>query len=110
ALAREASTGGGDLVGGRDFHAQVVQPSLGCGVLDEHELEGRLGDGEVCVTRAALGRFGDEELGVELHGGVEVGDVEGKLNAGHGSSCGNICLCRYLAMSIDRCQYDFRRF
>ena len=67
-----------------DLDAQVVQGAALAGVLNEDELEGRLGDGEVGVAGAELGRLGTEQLAVEGDGLVEVLDVEGELDAGHG--------------------------
>jgi hypothetical protein len=40
------------------------------------------------VSRLPLGRLGVEEAAVELDGGVEVGDVEGELETGHGDLAG----------------------
>ena len=51
--------------------------------LDQHQLERRLGDGEVGVAGAALVRLGAEQGGVELDRLLEVGDVEGELHTGH---------------------------
>ena len=67
-----------------DLDAEVVEASVGVGLLEEHELEGRVGDGEVGVAGLALGRLGGEELRVEVDGLVDVGDVEGELDSGHG--------------------------
>ena len=53
---------------------------------EQDQLERRIGDGEVGVPVADLGRLGPEQLGVELDRGVEVGDVEGELDTGHGTS------------------------
>ena len=54
--------------------------------LDEDQLEGWFGDGEVGVPGPDFGRFGAEQLGVELDRGVEVADVEGELDTGHGGN------------------------
>ena len=70
--------------GAGDLDAQVVDAATLAGVLNEDELEGRLGDGEVGVAGAELGRLGAEQLAVEGDGLVEVLDVEGELDAGHG--------------------------
>ena len=70
--------------GAGDLDAQVVDAATLAGVLNEDELEGRLGDGEVGVAGAELGRLGTEQLAVEGDGLVEVLDVEGELDAGHG--------------------------
>src|SRR5450759_545795 len=61
----EPAGGGDDLRGGSDLHAQVVEAAAGARVLDEDQLQRRVVDGEVGVPRAALGRHGGEELGVE---------------------------------------------
>ena len=72
---------GGDLVGRRDLDAEVVQAGLGAGVLEQHELERGIGDGEVRVARAALGRLGGEQLRVKVDGLVDVRDVECELDS-----------------------------
>src|SRR5438128_8653976 len=51
--------------------------------LDEHELQRRVGDREVGVSRAHLGGLGFEQLRVEVDSAVEVGHVQGKLHSGH---------------------------
>ena len=53
-------------------------------VLDQDQLERRVGDGEVGVAGPDLGRLGVEQFRVEVDGLVEVGDIEGKLDTGHG--------------------------
>ena len=60
---RQALGGGVDLVGGLDLDAEVVHHGRPVGLaLDEHELQRRLGDREVGVAGAALGRLDAEEL------------------------------------------------
>ena len=49
----------------------------------QHQLERRLGDGEVGVAGLALGRLDPEELAVEGDRLVDVGDVEGQLDSRH---------------------------
>ena len=73
--------GGVDGVGVGDLDAEVVERAALAGVLDQHQLERRLGDREVGVAGAALGRLGVEEAAVEVDGGVDVVDVEGELDA-----------------------------
>jgi hypothetical protein len=51
--------------------------------LEEDELERRIGDGEVGVAGLGLGRLHADHPPEEVHGFVDVGDVEGKLEA-HG--------------------------
>ena len=68
----------------RHLDAEVVEARLGVGVLEEHELQGRVGDGEVRVPGLALGGLGGEELRVEVDRLVDVGDVESELDSGHG--------------------------
>src|ERR671910_1760371 len=85
ALAGQARVGGSHLVGGRHLDAQVVERARVTVALDEHELERRLGNGEVGVAGAALGRLGREQLRVEADRRVDVGNVEGELHAGHAS-------------------------
>ncbi len=82
--ARQARLGGAHVVGRLDLDAEMVQRSRITVTLDEHELERRLGDGEVGVARAELGRFGGEQLGVEVDRVVEVRDVQGELHSAHG--------------------------
>ena len=48
--------------------------------VDEHQLEGRLGDREVGVAGSDLGGRGGEELGVERDRLVEVRDVQCELD------------------------------
>ena len=55
--------------------------------LDQHQLQRRLGDGEVGVAGADLGRLGREELRVEVDRVVEVGHVQGEL---HPDSSGSL--------------------
>ena len=71
-LAGEAGLGGDDLVGGGHLDAEVVQGAALARCLDEDQLERRFGDGEVGVPGPHLGRFGGEELGVELDRGIEL--------------------------------------
>ena len=63
--------------------AQVVEGAA-LGPLEEDQLQRRLGDGEVGVAGLALGGLGGEQLRVEVDGLVEVADVEGELESGHG--------------------------
>ena len=74
------------LRGGVHLDAQVIDRARLTHPLDEHELEGRLPDGEVGVAGADLGRSGVEQRRVEGDGLVEVGDVERELHTGHGDS------------------------
>jgi hypothetical protein len=53
---------------------------------DQDQLQRWVVEGEVGIARAALGRLGREELGLEGNGGVDVIAVEGELHAGHESS------------------------
>src|ERR671910_2038887 len=85
ALAGQPRVGGSHIVGGRHLDAQVVERTRIAVALDEHELERRLGDGEVGVAGATLGRLGGEQLRVEADRRVDVGNVEGELHAGHAS-------------------------
>lgn len=50
-------------------------------ILEKYELERRLVDGEVRVTRTGLGRTCIEHLRVEVDRSIEVTDVEGELEA-----------------------------
>ena len=54
--------------------------------LEEDQLQGRVGDGEVGVAGPGLGGLDAEHAGVEVDGLVEVGDVEGELEAHGGCS------------------------
>ena len=77
---------GVDGVDAGDLDAQVVEGAAGARVLDEDELERRLGHGEVGVAGLALGRLRAEQAAVEVDRRLEVVDVEGELDAGHGVS------------------------
>jgi len=70
-------------VAGLDLHTEVVNGAALAGILDQHQLERWLGNGEVGVALLHLGRCGVEQLGVEGDRLLEVIDVEGELNAGH---------------------------
>ena len=71
----------GDLVGRHHFDAEVVEPALGSGVLEQHELQGRVVDREVRVAGLALVGCGCEQLRVVVDRGVDVGNVEGELDS-----------------------------
>ena len=62
----------------------MVPPSAR--VLEEHEFERWLFDGEVGVARLDLGRFGLEELRVELDRFIETRNVQRELKSRHGYS------------------------
>jgi hypothetical protein len=84
--------GGHDVGRGGHLDPDVVQRAVCVGVVEEDQLERGVGDGEVGVAGPLLGRLDTEEVGVEAGGGVDVGDVEGELDAaGHrgGSFCGS---------------------
>ncbi|MCP5058005.1 MAG: NAD-dependent epimerase/dehydratase family protein [bacterium] len=73
--------GGGMHVGVvEDFHTQMIETLVGLGVLEQHELEGRFLDGEVRIAGLALVGLYVEELRVELHGLVEILDVQCELD------------------------------
>ena len=80
-LAGEAGDLLMDLLAGFDLHAQVVDGPALARVLQQHQLERRIGDGEVGITVLELGRLGVEQLGVEGDRLVEIVDIEGELNA-----------------------------
>src|SRR5205085_12551676 len=84
ALARQPGVRQIDLLGRLDLDAEVVDRASLSRPFEQYELEGRLIDGEVCVTGTQLRQLGGEQLGVERDRGVEVVDVEGELDAGHG--------------------------
>src|SRR5262249_51542226 len=73
----------GNVIGGLDLDAQVIErtglPVAG----DEDQLHGRFGHREVGVARTNLGRFGAEQLRVEVDGLVEIGHVQGQLHPTH---------------------------
>ena len=76
--------GGDDLVSRLRLDAEVVdRAGLGIGAFEHHELERRVDDLPVGVARLDLVRLRIEHAGVEVDGFVEVGDVEGELQA-HG--------------------------
>jgi hypothetical protein len=58
----------------------VVQGAALAGVLQQDQLERRLGDGEVGVAGPALGGPGAEQLGLEADGFVDVVDVQRELH------------------------------
>jgi hypothetical protein len=82
-------------VGAGDLDAEVVQAAALAGVLQQHELERRLGDGEVGIPGPHLGGLGAEQLAVERDGLTQVIDVEGELHTtGHGNLPDiDDCLC-----------------
>ena len=61
----------------------MVDGAALAGVLQQHQLQRRLGDGEVGVALLDLGGLGVEQLGVERDRLVEIVDVEGELDTGH---------------------------
>src|SRR5579863_6654999 len=76
---------GFDGAGVGDLDAEVVEAAALAGVLQQDQLERRLGDGEVGVAGPYLRGFGAEQLGVEGDGFCQIVDVEGELDAaGHG--------------------------
>src|SRR3712207_4787099 len=85
ALGGEAGLLGVDLLDGADLDAEVVERAALPRVLQQDQLHRRVGDGEVGVTGPGLGRLGTEQRGVEGGGGLDVVDVEGELDAGHGA-------------------------
>jgi hypothetical protein len=86
---REPGLLGVDGVGVGHLDAEVVERAAPAGVLDQDQLERRLDDGEVGVARPDLGRLGGEQRGVEGDRRVEVVDVEGELEPGHGVLLGD---------------------
>src|SRR5450755_3181605 len=66
-----------------DLDAEMVEAAALARVLQQDELQRRLGDGEVGVAGTALSRLGTEQLAVERYGLLDVIDVEGELHAGH---------------------------
>ena len=86
---------------------EVVEAGLGVGVLEQHELQGRIGDGEVRVAGLALGGLGGEELRVEVDRLVDVGDVEGELDSGHGVilRTGNLWTTVNVSTIVDGCNH-----
>jgi uncharacterized membrane protein YeaQ/YmgE (transglycosylase-associated protein family) len=50
---------------------------------EQDEFQGRLGDGEVGVAGAALGRLDAEQLGVEEDRVLQVSDPQSELNTRH---------------------------
>jgi hypothetical protein len=72
-----------DGPGAGDLDAEVVEAAAMTRLFQQHQLQRRVGDGEVGIPRAALGRVGAEQRGVEGDGLVHVGDVERELKTGH---------------------------
>src|SRR5208283_4709816 len=123
AFIRQVEPGGGqsgllgvDGTDVGDLDAEVVQAAAMAGVLQQDELERRLGDGEVRVPGAALGGRGAEQLAVEGDGLVDVVDVEGELDTGHRnlqetrhrrssmSSRSSVCHMTSTNVNIDTCR------
>src|ERR1700678_4140747 len=87
-LPAQPISGHGHLVGSLHLDAEVAEGVLDAmspalGLLNQDQLQRRVGDGEVGVSGLTLGRFGPEQLGVELDRRVDVGDIEGELDSGH---------------------------
>ena len=59
------------------LHPEVIDGAALTGVLQKHQLQWRLRDGEVGVAGFHLGRGRSEQLAVEGDGGVQVIDIEG---------------------------------
>ena len=76
---------GRHLVGGSNLNPEMVERARVAYSLDQNELQGRVGNGEVGVPVPHLGRFGGEQLGIELDRGVEIRHIEGQLHSGHGA-------------------------
>src|ERR1017187_9401180 len=84
-FSRQAFSGSGDLVSALDLDAQVIEgPRCLSGILDQDQLERRIGDGEVGVAGHALRWFRVKQLLIEVDRLVDVGHVESKLDTGHG--------------------------
>jgi hypothetical protein len=74
------------LPGGLDLDAEVIHHRrLSLLAFEQDQLQRRLGDGEIRIPRAALGRRSAEQLGVEVDRRLKVGDRDRELHAGHGS-------------------------
>jgi hypothetical protein len=74
---------GVDRVGVGDLDAQMIEAAALARVLQQDQLQRWLGDSEVRVTGADLGRAGAEQLAVEGDGLLDVVHVEGELQARH---------------------------
>src|SRR5450755_110771 len=81
----EAGLLGFDGVDVGDFDAQVVEGAPLAGAFQQDQLQRRLGDREVRITGAALGRLRAEQPAVEGDGLVDVVDVQRELHTGHGN-------------------------
>jgi len=64
-----------------DLDAEVIDGAALAGLLEQHEFEGRIGDGEVGVALTPLGWRRGEQPRVEVDGGIQVFDVEGQLDS-----------------------------
>src|SRR5260370_1379826 len=80
---REPGLLGVDRVGVADLDAEVVEAAGLAGVLQQDELERRVGNREVSVAGPELGGLGAEQLAVEGDGLLKVADVERELDSGH---------------------------
>ena len=75
--AAEPAFGGGDLGRCLGLDPQMIDGSVRAGPFEQHQLEWRIGDGEVGIAGADLGGLGVEHGRVEGDGRVEIVDVEG---------------------------------
>ena len=85
---RSRPDGGSHLVGCLHLDAEVVEGTLDClspGSADSISTSFRGGSAmaKLAYPGPTLGRFGPEQLGVELDRRVDVGDVERELDSGH---------------------------
>lgn len=77
---------GVDVVGGLMLDTQVVDGAVFAPTFGQHELQRRVGDGEVRIATLELGRRRGEQFGLVLDGRLEVVDIHGELESGHGLS------------------------
>ena len=85
-LCRQAPRRRHHLVRRTHLDTEVVQrPGLG-GILEQHQLQRRVGDREVGIAGAPLGRLGLEQLRIEPDRLVEIADVQRQLHSPHLSS------------------------
>ena len=86
-----------------DLDAEVVQAAAMARVLQQDELQRRLGNGEVRVAGADLGRLDAKQLGIEGDGFVDVADVEGELDTGHENLQANTSMTVYILRCCRAC-------
>jgi hypothetical protein len=82
-LGAQTSAGISYLLGRGDLNTQVIEGPGLTRILEEDELEGRVGDRKIGIAGTPLGGVGREEFGIEINRFIEVADVESELHPAH---------------------------